>query len=284
MRKRSLIACAATAALFLSAVLSGCAKEGAEVAFLIYDSDDTFIAETMAAIEANASFGVPIKIRDAENSQAVQNQQIVELLDSGADLLVVNAVDRLACSAIVEKCAAEGAGVIFFNREPAGDALAGEKVHYVGAAADSLGKKQADMVAGLFGSFLGGTYDKNADGVIQLVIIKGEQGHQDAEKRTEHCVSRLQELGYSAEVLAVEVADWVRREGAGAMERLYGRFGEEIELVFSNNDDMALGAIDYLLEENIFSPRSAGEYRQPFVLVGVDGTGVGLEAIESGLL
>ncbi len=130
---------------------------------------------------------------------------------------------------------------------------------------------------------MGSKYDRNDDGVIQLVILKGEQGHQDAEKRTDNCVAHLKELGYRVQVLGIEPADWERQKSYEAMRRLYTQYGKEIELVFSNNDDMALGAIDYLLEEDVFSAGKKG-YNQPFVIVGVDGTAVGLEAIEQGLL
>jgi methyl-galactoside transport system substrate-binding protein len=278
---------AKTAAIFLAlCLLAACAQGSPKAAFFLYKGDDTFIAEMIASITERLPPEVAYEVREAGNSQAVQNQQIVELIDGGYDLFVVNAVDRLACSAIVEKCAQKGLPVIFFNREPQADALSGSDVYYVGAAADSLGRKQADMVDGLFaGDFAGSKYDRNGDGVVQTVILKGEQGHQDAEKRTDNCVARLRELGYSVEVLAMEAADWNRRDGFEAMRRIYREHGENIELVFSNNDDMALGAIDYLLETGVFAEGRQGEaYAQPFVVVGVDGTAVGLEAIGQGLL
>jgi len=319
-----------------AAALSGCRQGERKIAFFLYHGGDTFITEMMDDMVSKIPAGISYEIRDAGNSQAVQNQQIVELIDKGFDLFVINAVDRLACSSIVEKCANSGIPVIFFNREPLEDALNVSNVFYVGAAADSLGRKQADMVADLFGGggnggggtelrraggvapyrgggeggdggegdggegdgaegggnggegnggggFAGSRFDKNGDGVIQLVILKGEQGHQDAEKRTDNCVARLKELGFQTEVMAVEVADWRRRDAYEAMRRLYTQFGGDIELVFSNNDDMALGATDYLTDAGVFSTKWGAD-RQPFVIVGVDGTLVGLEAISSGLL
>jgi len=266
------------------AILTGCNQGGQRIAFFQYKSGDTFITEMMEYMTARVPEGVVFEVRDANNSQSVQNQQIVELIESGFDLFVINAVDRLACSSIVERCAREGIPVIFFNREPTEDALIGQNAFYVGADADSLGKKQAEMVAELFvDGFTGSVYDRNDDGIVQIVILKGEQGHQDAEKRTDNCIARLIELGFEVDVLAVEVADWNRRDGYDAMRRLFEQFGDEIELVFSNNDDMALGAIDFLIDEGEFSTNKT-IYEQPYVIVGVDGTAVGLEAIENGLL
>jgi len=274
----------ALAIIALLRLTVACSQGGQKIAFFQYKSGDTFISEMMEHMTTSVPEGVIFEVRDAANSQSVQNQQIVELIEEGFDLFVVNAVDRLACSTIVERCAAEDIPVIFFNREPTEDALIGHNAFYVGADADSLGEKQADMIAELFtGQFAGSRFDKNNDGIVQLVILKGEQGHQDAEKRTDNCVARLKELGFEVDVLGIEVADWNRRDGYEAMRRLYSQFGDDIELVFSNNDDMALGAIDYLLTIGVFSlEREADE--QPYVIVGVDGTAVGLEAIESGLL
>ena len=267
----------------LTALFSGCTATRPSIAFFIYDGNDTYITQMMNSMREHVSPAFDFSVHDAENSQSLQNRQITEALENGTDLLIINAVDRLACQSIVEKCDMEGVHVVFFNREPTADAMIGDHVYYVGAAADSLGKKQAEMVAALFGSFPGSVYDKNGDGIIQLAILKGEQGHQDAEKRTEHCVSRLRELGYEVDVLALEIANWVRHDAQERMKQIYVEHNDAIELVFANNDDMALGAIDYLTEAGIFRINS-GKYRQPFVLVGVDGTRVGLEAVKQKLL
>ena len=284
MRVKTVLHLRVLTIFLLVSLLMGCGRSVRNIAFFQYKGSDTFIAEMMKYMTAQIPDSVTYEVRDAGNSQSVQNQQILDLMDGGHDLFVINAVDRLACSSIVEKCTKENIPIVFFNREPLDDAFGDSDAFYVGAAADSLGKKQADIVAELFTDhFAGSVYDRNGDGVIQLAILKGEQGHQDAEKRTDNCVAQLKDLGFVVDVLTIEVADWNRRDAYEAMRRLYTQFSDEIELVFSNNDDMALGAIDYLLDAGIFSSKTQ-TYNQPFVIVGVDGTAVGLEAIEKGLL
>jgi ABC-type sugar transport system, periplasmic component len=268
----------------LCLLLAGCNRNETKIAFFVYDGSDTFISEMMAHMASEIAPEISAVFRDAGNSQAVQNQQLGELIEEGGyRLFVINAVDRLACSAIVEKCAKEGIAVVFFNREPLADALTNDNVFYVGADADKLGEKQADMVAELFSGGSGFLYDKNGDGVIQLIILKGEQGHQDAEKRTENCVGQLKELGFEVEILATEIANWTRHEGFQAMQTICADYADEIELVFSNNDDMALGAIDYLIDAKVV-PKAPHISRMPFPIVAVDGTTVGLEAIAQGYL
>jgi len=271
--------------LLLLFTLSACGQSSHRIAFFQYKFYDTFISEMMDYMTARVPDNIDFEVRDAGNSQSVQNRQILEMINNDFDILIINAVDRLASSSIVSRSTQDNIPVIFFNREPLDDALLGNaNVFYVGTDADSLGRKQAEMVAELFTrDFAGSRFDRNNDGIVQIVILKGEQGHQDAERRTENCIARLMQLGFEVDVLAIEVGDWNRHDGYKAMRNLYARFGDFIELVFSNNDDMALGAIDYLLGAGVFIENRPA-YEQPFIIVGVDGTAVGLEAIERGLL
>jgi methyl-galactoside transport system substrate-binding protein len=264
-------------------ILPASEPSGPKYAFFLYDGDDTFIAEMMSYISSVISEEVLYVVNDAGNSQSVQNRQIVELIDSDVDIFIINTVDRLASSSIVERLSREGIPIIFFNREPLEAALTGnENVFYVGADTINLGVKQADIAAMYFTGELSG-YQKEVGDTIRLVILKGEHGHQDAEKRTENCVNRLIELGFNVEVLGIRSANWRRQDAYETMRLLYAQFGDSIDLVFSNNDDMALGALDYLLGSGVFiEGRELNE--QPFVIVSVDGTPVGLEAVNKGLI
>jgi methyl-galactoside transport system substrate-binding protein len=281
--KKLLILCLVCMGLL---ILSGCSKKTTEIGILLYEENDTFLTELVDQIVARMPKDVNYKIEYASNSQSIQNQQLLDFIEADVDILLINAVDRLAGSTIVEKCEQSKIPVIFFNREPLESDLQNkDNFYYVGANTNNLGIKQANIVSQLFGEsdHLNPIYDKNQDGKIQTIILKGQQGHQDAEKRTRYNISRLQELGYEVEILSTRVANWQRGEGYQVMEELYSEFGNQIEVILSNNDDMALGAIDYLLEEEIFTV-NVNNYTQPMVVLGVDGTKAGLEAIEKGLM
>jgi methyl-galactoside transport system substrate-binding protein len=85
--------------------------------------------------------------------------------------------------------------------------------------------------------------DRNGDGVIQYVMLKGEPGHQDAELRTVYSTQALRDAGFALENLAEETAMWVRTIAQEKMAHIIASYGERIECVISNNDEMALGAI-----------------------------------------
>ena len=59
------------------------------------------------------------------------------------------------------------------------------------------------------------------------------------------------------------------------MRQMIGQFHDEIELVLSNNDDMAMGAVD------AYNALNYTEENRP-VFFGVDGTAVGLQAVKDG--
>jgi len=269
-----ILAAIALTAIFLAFILTPSRQSSRGFAFFLYDESDTFIAEMIKCIITSIPEGVSYEVFDAGNSQSIQNRQIVEFIDMDYDIFIINAVDRLASSSIVERLSRDGIPIIFFNREPLAEALIGNSnVFYVGAAADIMGVKQAEIAAEFFAG----------RDTINVVILKGEHGHQDAEKRTENSINRLRELGFNVDVLATRSANWRRQDAYDVMRSLYTQFGDRIDLVFSNNDDMALGAIDYLLAEGIFiEGRQA--YEQPFIIVSVDGTPVGLEAVYRGLI
>ena len=290
---RSLIKISVLILIFLiliSAGMTGCGKNEARVAFFVYDENDTFISEMMQSMSEMVPDEIRTEIRYAGNSQVKQNQQIVELTDTNIEIFVINAVDRMACGSIAEKCITNDINVIFFNREPLGDVMQNRNIYYVGSDADNEGKKQAQMAAELFGEFKGSSYDKNKDGIIQVAVLKGEQGHQDAEKRTDNCISMLRALGYEVEVLGIEAGNWSRDSGYESAKKLYTNYGNTIELLFCNNDDMAVGAIRFLQEAGIFKEKARvfkddeKKYDQPFLLISVDGTAVGLDAINRGLM
>ncbi len=115
-------------------------------------------------------------------------------------------------------------------------------------------------------------FDRNGDGVLQYVMLEGEPGHQDSLLRTEYALGALEEAGVELERLAGAAANWNRGQAAVRMQEWLDEFGGGIEAVISNNDDMALGALDALGE---------WEGEAPFVF-GVDATAPALEAVAEG--
>ncbi|MCK5388047.1 MAG: substrate-binding domain-containing protein, partial [Candidatus Izimaplasma sp.] len=131
--------------------------------------------------------------------------------------------------------------------------------------------------------------DKNDDGIIQLVILKGEQGHQDAEIRTEVVIEKLELYGYELEIISIEICDWEKVIAYNRMNSLLTTLDKEIELVISNNDGMAIGAIDAMIEHELFVDVNEdgvidSETDIWIPVLGIDGIEEAFEYIELGYL
>lgn len=277
------------AALTLLLTLPACRAGGESspplrIGVALYQQEDTFI-DTVArelqrvALEEEQARNVKINlyITDGKESQTTQNEQVDRFLERGYDVICVNIVDRTAAAVIIDKAQAAGVPVIFFNREPVEEDLRRWKhAYYVGLPAGDAGILQGELVLDAWRSHEE-ALDRNGDGVLQYVMLEGEPGHQDALLRTEYCISTLTGAGVATEKLASDAANWQRGQAAVRMRQWLREYGKDIEVVFANNDDMALGTIDACTEAGL------DKNTMPFI-VGVDATPPALEALREGTL
>lgn len=277
--------------LLFAFVLLGCEVKKLEIPLLIYDMQDAYMYDFEQRIQDATNGTFELVTVDGQNSQIIQNEDIDKWINEKVPLLIVNPVDRLSVYSIIEKAKQSGTKIIFFNREPlAQDMALYDSVYYVGADAAESARIQAQIIMELFGNNTQlNEFDKNGDGIIQAVILKGEQGHQDAEARTKVVVETLAEAGYNVEVLDISIANFDRQTAKTAMDGLITTHGKNIEVVISNNDAMALGAIESLTDKGYFMDTNkdgkidrASEVWIP--VVGIDGLDIAMEQIESGFL
>ncbi|MDR1211613.1 MAG: galactose/glucose ABC transporter substrate-binding protein MglB [Spirochaetaceae bacterium] len=248
-----------------------------KIGVAIYKFDDTFMSYTRNAIEENGKGKAAIEVVDSQNAQPVQNDQIDAFLSKQMDAIAVNPVDRTAAAAIIENARAKNTPVVFFNREPLPEDMnRWDRVYYVGAKAEESGTMQGEIVAEYWKAHP--EADKNKDGILQYIMLKGEPGHQDAELRTEYSIKAVRAAGIRVERLAEDTAMWDRPRAVEKMDAFYARFGDRIEVVFCNNDDMALGAIESLRKAGYFSNN------RYLPVVGVDATAPALQALAEGTL
>ena len=250
------------------------------VGVALYSQDDTFIATVVQNLERMAQeregqekIKINLSIADGHSNQTTQLEQVERFLERGCDLLCVNIVDRTVAAVIVDKAEEAEVPLIFFNRQPvAEDIQRWDKTYYVGARAQEGGTLQGELVLGAWQS--DESFDRNGDGVMQYLMLEGEQGHQDSLLRTEYSIKAITDAGIEVEKLASDTANWNRGQASAKMSQWIDRFGNDIEVVIAKNDDMALGAIDAFKEAGLELP----------LIVGVDATAPALEAVASGRL
>lgn len=269
------------AALLIASAMSGGAKaDDVLIGSCIYKFDDTFMTGVRNNMQAAAKeLGAEIELVDSQNRQPMQNDQVDTFITKGVNALVINPVDRSAAGPLVSKAKSADTPIIFINREPDKKILDGfDKAWYVGAKAEESGTIAGELIVEYFKAHP--EADKNHDGVIQYILIKGEQGHQDATLRSEYCVKAMKDAGMKIEEIGADNANWDKVQGHDKMKNFITSKGiDAIEAVLCNDDDMALGAIEALKSEGYNTGKDPKKY---IPVTGVDATAPALQAIAAG--
>lgn len=243
----------------------------------IYKFDDNFMSFVRRAIEKNAEGNAELILNDSQNDQGKQNEQVDMMISKGVKSLAINLVDPQAAPAIISKAQQEDLPVVFFNKEPSAEDLASyDKAWYVGTASSEAGVIQGELIADAWNA--NPDWDRNGDGVLSYVLLKGEPGHPDAEARTKYAVETVVEKGIEVEELELQTGMWDSVKGKELMDAWLAKHGDAIEFVIANNDAMALGAISSLQAEGYFE----GDKFMP--VVGVDAIPDALSQIEAGTM
>lgn len=146
-------------------------------------------------------------------------------------------------------------------------------VTYVGCDARQSGTFQGEIIADLGLDKI----DMNGNGKIDYIMIKGDPENVDAQYRTEYSVKALEEAGLEVNCLDEQVGNWQQDQAQQLVSNALGHNGDDIEVVFCNNDAMALGALQAIQANS----RTVGE---DIYLVGVDALSEALEDIIAGTM
>lgn len=257
-------------------------KDSIRLGILLYRGDDTFISNVRQALEEQAKLyeqetqiKVVLNIEDAKESQNTQNSQVERMLSLGYDALCVNIVDRSTASTMIDDAIRADVPIVFFNREPVEEDLnLWEKLYYVGADAKESAVLQGEIIVDRYKEDPL-SIDRNGDGKVDYVLLEGETSHQDSLIRTEWSIQTLKDGGVPLEKLTGGIANWERSQASALTEQWLEQFPGQIELIISNNDDMALGAIDAIERSGTMDKIN---------VVGIDGTPQGVQALEKGML
>ncbi|MEI0446131.1 galactose ABC transporter substrate-binding protein [Brachyspira intermedia] len=266
--------------LFISLVSCGNSSKAnneIEVGITIYRYDDAFISFMRRNIETMLNGKAKFIMNDSENDQVKQNDQVDAAIQREVDALAINLVDPASASFMINKIKPTGIPVIFFNKEPSKeDMMLYDKAWYVGTLSEESGNIQGDIVVKAWQE--NPAWDKNGDGKIQYVLLKGEAGHPDAEARTERIKSVLTNNGITIEQLDEQTANWDILQAQTATDSWIEKYGDSIEFIFSNNDAMALGALKSIQKQGY----NIGDSNKFIPIVGVDAIPEIIEEIKKG--
>jgi len=247
-----------------------------KIGIAIYQFADNFMTlyRTELVRYLTEDCGIPaenITVMDGKNDQAEQTNQIDGFIADNVDVMILNLVQSTSAATVIQKADAAGIPVVFINREPsAEDMNLSDKICYVGADARQSGTFQGEIIAETenHGDF-------NGNGVVDYVMIMGDPENVDAKYRTEFSIKALEDAGLKTKELYKQRGDWDQTKGQELAATALTQFGNDVDVIFCNNDAMALGAYQAIVDAG----RTVGE---DIYLVGVDALDEVQEMVKEG--
>jgi methyl-galactoside transport system substrate-binding protein len=247
------------------------------VGVAIYQFDDNFMTLYRQEIQSyfksleTDTVKYNVTVVDSKNDMAEQTNQVDTFIAQGVDVMIINLVQSSSASIITAKAQAAGIPVVYINREPsAEDMAAWDKICYVGADARQSGTFQGEIIRDLPDNG-----DVDGDGVVRYVMIIGDPENVDAQYRTEFSIKALTDAGIAVDELFAQRGDWATEKGQELAANALAQFGSQIDVIFCNNDGMAMGAMTSIEAAG----RVVGE---DIYLVGVDAIPEAIDAIAAG--
>lgn len=254
---------------FFAAAPKDTGEKVIRVGIAVYNSEDAYIQKICGHLDEllydyeqeHPKVSIKRDIADAGGSQQEQNRQIEQYISLEYDVILVNIVDRTNAAVMIDKAAEAGVPLVFFNREPVReDIFRSEHVYYEGSNARQSALLQADLIAGVMEENPQ-LVDRNGNGVVEFAMLEGESGHQDTLIRSEWVLKGLESHGVKTQKIASSTANWEKGQAGVIVGQWLEKYGNAIELIISNNDDMVLGAIQALEDKGC----------RDIQVVGIDG-------------
>ena len=249
------------------------ASGSATIGICIYQFADNFMTLYRADLEEYLGvLGYSVTIMDGKNDQSTQTEQINTFLQQGVDVLIINPVQTTSAQTIVDTVSPSNIPIVFINREPDKSVLDSypDKCCYVGADARQSGTYQGELI--LETDTQG---DINGDGTITYIMCKGDPENIDAQYRTEYSIKALEDAGKTVNCLYEYLDNWDQTLAQQDVANALAQYGDQIEVVFCNNDAMALGALQSIQQAG----RTVGT---DIYLVGVDALADAVQAVLDG--
>ncbi|OOM74772.1 D-galactose-binding periplasmic protein precursor [Clostridium puniceum] len=254
-----------------------------KAAVLLYRFDDAYISlvrQSFEEIQKNNEGKIEFTFYDGKNDQQIQNQTIDTLLENkSADLLLLNMVNEKDGYEVIDRIKGYNVPVVLFNREPLdiGAVQSYNKAYFVGTNAAEAGVLQGRILIDEWNKNKT-AIDINGDNILQYIMLMGESDNKEAIERTQYSVSTINDAQIQTQQLELAVCDWNREVARDRFEQLFLYYGNKIEAIISNNDEMAIGAIEALQKYGY----NTGDSSKTISVVGIDALPAAQELIKQG--
>ncbi|OOM79284.1 D-galactose-binding periplasmic protein precursor [Clostridium puniceum] len=269
------------------AILDSSPQNPINVAVFLNDFNDQFISsvkKSLEDIQKENDNRVQFTFFDAKGNQVSQNESIDQSLNKNFDLFVLNLVstDIDKTKDILTKIMQKNIPLILYYAQttpivnfikPYGNAV------IIDTDIDQSGILQGKILSDEWNSNKE-ALDKNKDNIMQFLMLKGPVNSPETISRTKNSLQTINESGINTQQLSSINCNWDEECAKTAVESNLLTLGDRIEVIISNNDAMAIGAIKALQKYGY--NKSINSKNIP--VVGVDGLPEAQKLIKQGIM
>ncbi|EYD77379.1 Inositol transport system sugar-binding protein [Rubellimicrobium mesophilum DSM 19309] len=251
---------------FAALMSSSAMAETVGVSMALFDDNFLTVLRNGITEYAGTLDGVEVQVEDAGNDVGKQLDQINNFIAAGVDAIIVNPVDTSATEAMSQAAANAGIPLVYVNRQPINVDSLPDNQAFVASDERESGTLETQEVCRLLKE--AGKTEAN------IIVIQGELSNQAAVQRTQdvHDVIGTPDCSFMT-IVEEQTGNWSRQQGADLMSNWLSA-GTQFDAVVSNNDEMAIGAIQAM--------KAAGMDMKDVIVGGVDATQDALAAMQAG--
>jgi simple sugar transport system substrate-binding protein len=183
---------------------------------------------TASIQEAAAALGVELLFADAQQKQENQIKAIRTFIAQQVDVIGVSPVVETGWESVFQEAKDAGIPIILVDRR----ALVSEELYatYLGSDFLEEGRNAGRVMADLLGG---------QGNIVELVGTEGSAPAIDRAAGFREIMEDTPEMT----IIASKSGDFTRAKGKEVMEEFLAIYGDQIDALYSHNDDMAIGAI-----------------------------------------
>lgn len=229
------------------------------------DFNDTFLGYVRQSMEQYVKTTYPdyeISFVDGRNDHATLQSALENVAIQNVDGVLINLVNPESAAPIEEIFLQDNIPHIYFNRLPLN--LKEDSFYYVGVNETECGVLQSEYVS---------EFKKTGNAVILMGIL----GNDGVIKRTAGVKETLATSAPGIKIVREQTGNWQRDQGLRIVET-WLTAGVQIDVIFSNNDEMALGAAQALKQAG----KKIGTGEGEVIVCGIDATPDGQNGVKAG--
>ncbi|MBS1600201.1 MAG: substrate-binding domain-containing protein [Bacteroidetes bacterium] len=217
---------------------------------------------TREGMQRELSFhpGTELIYRSANDNSDLQVKQIKELLGQNIDILLVSPNEAKPLTAVVEEAYNKGIPVVIIDRKT----LSNLYTSFIGINNFELGKMAGNYVANLFQDSLN---------IIEVIGLKGSTPSSDRQRGFEEAI----QSNPKARIKARLYGNWLQDKSTEEFLKIQNQLSPG-DVVFAQNDPMALGAYD------VYKKLGIEKNARFFGIDGLAGPGGGIQLVSDKIL